>query len=82
MDLDDIDVLVGGVGNAAACAALAAREAGATVAMLESAPIEARGGNSAYTGGAFRFPFEGVDDLRKLSPYLNELATAMLQTIE
>jgi tricarballylate dehydrogenase len=73
MDLDDIDVLVVGAGNAAACSALAAREAGATVAMLESAPMEARGGNSAYTGGAFRFPFENTDDLLQLSPDLAEM---------
>ena len=62
-DLDGVDVLVVGAGNAAACAALAAHEAGARVAMLETAPEDARGGNSAYTGGAFRFPFESVDDL-------------------
>src|SRR5205823_5590981 len=34
----NVDVLVVGAGNAAACAALAAREQGATVAMLEAAP--------------------------------------------
>jgi tricarballylate dehydrogenase len=72
-DLEDIDVLVVGAGNAAACAALAAREAGARVAMLETAPEDARGGNSAYTGGAYRFPFTSVDDLIRLSPDLNEM---------
>src|ERR1041384_1055939 len=41
-----VDVLVVGAGNAAACAALAARDQGATVAMLEAAPEEERGGNS------------------------------------
>jgi tricarballylate dehydrogenase len=44
-----IDVLVIGGGNAALCAALAAREAGATVLLLEAAPREWRGGNSAHT---------------------------------
>src|SRR5260370_7352041 len=44
-----VDVLVVGAGNAAACAALAAREQGATVAMLEAAPEEERGGNTTYT---------------------------------
>ena len=43
------DVLVIGGGNAALCAALVAREAGASVLMLESAPREWRGGNSIHT---------------------------------
>ncbi len=42
------DVLVIGGGNAALCAALMAREAGASVLMLESAPREWRGGNSMH----------------------------------
>jgi tricarballylate dehydrogenase len=44
-----IDVLVIGGGNAALCAALTAREAGASVLLLESAPREWRGGNSVHT---------------------------------
>ncbi len=44
-----MDVLVIGGGNAALCAALMAREAGASVLMLESAPREWRGGNSVHT---------------------------------
>jgi tricarballylate dehydrogenase len=43
-----IDVLVIGGGNAALCAALMAREAGASVLMLEAAPPEWRGGNSMH----------------------------------
>jgi len=43
------DVLVIGGGNAALCAALMAREAGASVMLLESAPREWRGGNSQHT---------------------------------
>lgn len=43
------DVLVLGGGNAALCAALTAREAGASVLLLECAPIEFRGGNSRHT---------------------------------
>jgi tricarballylate dehydrogenase len=42
------DVLVIGGGNAALCAALMAREAGASVLMLEAAPREWRGGNSMH----------------------------------
>src|SRR6186997_2356148 len=44
-----IDVLVVGGGNAALCAALMAREAGASVLLLESSPREWRGGNSPHT---------------------------------
>jgi tricarballylate dehydrogenase len=44
-----VDVLVIGGGNAALCAALMAREAGASVMLLEAAPREWRGGNSAHT---------------------------------
>jgi tricarballylate dehydrogenase len=43
------DVLVIGGGNAGLCAALMAREAGASVLLLESAPREWRGGNSQHT---------------------------------
>jgi tricarballylate dehydrogenase len=43
------DVLVIGGGNAALCAALTAREAGASVLLLESAPRDWRGGNSGHT---------------------------------
>ena len=43
------DVLVAGGGNAALCAALSARAAGASVLLLESAPRHFRGGNSRHT---------------------------------
>jgi tricarballylate dehydrogenase len=44
-----VDVLVVGGGNAALCAALMAREAGASVLLLEASPREWRGGNSQHT---------------------------------
>ena len=43
-----VDVLVIGGGNAALCAALMARETGASVLMLEASPREWRGGNSQH----------------------------------
>jgi tricarballylate dehydrogenase len=43
------DVLVLGGGNAGLCAALSARERGASVLVVESAPPEFRGGNSRHT---------------------------------
>ncbi|QOW47222.1 MULTISPECIES: FAD-dependent tricarballylate dehydrogenase TcuA [Acinetobacter] len=43
------DVLVIGGGNAALCAAIMAREEGASVLLLEAAPKEWRGGNSQHT---------------------------------
>ena len=44
-----LDVLVIGGGNAALCAALTAREAGASVLLLEASPKAWRGGNSPHT---------------------------------
>src|SRR6476660_1789513 len=43
------DVLVIGGGNAALCAAIAARRAGASVLVLEGAPKFYRGGNTRHT---------------------------------
>jgi tricarballylate dehydrogenase len=48
-ELPLFDVAVIGGGNAGLCAALSAREAGASVIVLESAPREMRGGNSRHT---------------------------------
>ena len=62
------DVLVVGAGNAALCTAISASEHGARVLMLEAAPFEERGGNSHFTGGAFRFAYSGVEDLLKVLP--------------
>lgn len=43
------DVLVVGGGNAALCAAIAARRLGASVLMMERAPKEMRGGNARHS---------------------------------
>jgi tricarballylate dehydrogenase len=69
------DVVVVGGGNAAMCAALAAREQGASVLLLERAPHAERGGNTAYTGGLVRFPFTPAD-IERLVPDLSETERA------
>ena len=60
--MDGFDVVIVGAGNAAMSAAHAALDRGATVCILEKAPKEDRGGNSALTGH-FRFVYENLDDL-------------------
>ena len=66
------DVVVVGGGNAAFCAALAAHEQGASVVMLEAAPVDEAGGNSAFTAGAMRVVYNGVEDILKLVPDLSD----------
>jgi tricarballylate dehydrogenase len=46
---ENYDVIVVGGGNAALCAALAAREAGCRVLVLERSPEHFRGGNTRHT---------------------------------
>jgi tricarballylate dehydrogenase len=70
--MEEFDVLIVGAGNAGMCAALAARERGASVAVLERAPLAERGGNSAFTAGAFRVAYATLDDLLELMPDLSD----------
>lgn len=66
------DVVVVGAGNAALCAALSARETGASVLVLERASQQERGGNTAFTAGAMRFAYDGTDDILQLVPDLSD----------
>ncbi|MBI1965536.1 MAG: FAD-dependent tricarballylate dehydrogenase TcuA [Betaproteobacteria bacterium] len=72
MENASFDVIVVGGGNAALCAALSAREQGAAVLVLERAPVEKRGGNSAFTGGGFRMVHHGAADIRNIVPDLTD----------
>ena len=72
MASDVADVIVVGAGNAAFCAALAAREQGASVLVLEAAPEDESGGNSRFTAGSIRVVYNGVDDIRALVPDLTD----------
>jgi len=71
-DPQGADVIVVGAGNAALCAAISAAETGASVLVLERAPQGNRGGNSAFSGGAFRVTYDGIGDIRKLVPDLSQ----------
>ena len=72
-------VIVVGAGNAAMCAALSAREQGAEVTVLEKAPEGERGGNTYFTGGGFRFPYEGMDDILRIIP---DLSAAEIERVD
>lgn len=60
------DVVVVGAGNAALTAAIAAKQAGSSVVVLEKAPRALRGGNTSFTGGVFRCVYNELDDLAQL----------------
>ena len=66
------DVVVVGAGSAALNAALSASEKGAKVLVIEKAPEHLRGGNSYFTGGLFRFSYQGIDDITNLLPEMGE----------
>lgn len=58
MQAERFDVVVVGCGIAGLAAAVSAREAGASVAVLERAPVEERGGNTRHTGAWMRMKSE------------------------
>lgn len=66
------DIVVVGAGNAALCAAIAGREQGAEILVLERAPKEKKGGNSFFTDGAIRAAYGNLDNIRKVIPLLSD----------
>jgi len=72
--MQQYDVIVVGKGNAALCAALAAHERGAKVAVLEAASEDESGGNTRFAGGVMRFAFETLEDLRRVTEISDEEA--------
>lgn len=74
--LDRVDVIVVGAGNAAMCAALAAREKGAGVLVLESASEAERGGNTRYAAGQMRVGFGQARNLAQVVEGLDREALA------
>lgn len=62
------EIVVVGAGNAALCAAIAASEQGAKVLVLERASFDESGGNTRFSGGAMRFTYRGLEDLKKVIP--------------
>jgi len=64
------DVIVVGGGNAALCAALAAKERCERALVLERAPEDEAGGDSRFSAGLLRIAYRGAEDLMRLIPDL------------
>ena len=79
------DVAVLGGGNAGLCAAITAREAGASVIVLECAPRHFRGGNSRHTRNlrcAHAAPSEWLTDTYSEDEFLSDLLRTTGETNE
>ncbi|MGH8500775.1 MAG: FAD-binding protein, partial [Methylococcales bacterium] len=73
MAIENYDVIVVGLGNAAQAAAVAAQVAGAKVLVLEKAPEKKKGGNTWFSHGAqFRHVHNGIPDEKPLLPHISE----------
>ncbi|MFS0750450.1 FAD-dependent tricarballylate dehydrogenase TcuA [Oceanobacillus sp. 1P07AA] len=73
------DVIVVGTGNAALCSAIAAKENGAEVLIIERGTKQKRGGNSYFTDGAIRFAYK---DKHALQPILSQVSTKEIKHID
>ena len=77
-DVKEADVIVVGAGNAAICAALAAKDSGANPVVLETAPFAERGGNTFFVAGSTRWIFNNIDDVREVL----DLSEEELRTVD
>ncbi|HEV8633720.1 MAG TPA: FAD-dependent tricarballylate dehydrogenase TcuA [Chloroflexota bacterium] len=75
---DRYDVIVVGAGNAAFCAALAAKEHAGRVLILDKAPADRTGGNSFFTAGAFRVAYGSLETIRPLLDDLSDEQAARI----
>lgn len=73
------DVVIVGGGNAAFCAAHAARERVKGVLVLDKAPPDLAGGNSFFTAGAFRTAYGTLENIRSLLPDLSDEQAARIE---
>ena len=74
--MDNLDVVVAGGGNAALCAAISAREKGASVTVFESATKHMRGGNTRHTRNlraSHEAPIETLDDSYSEDEFFNDI---------
>ncbi len=65
-EIKQADVVIVGAGNAAICAALAAKDAGANPVVVETAPESERGGNTFFVAGSTRWVFNNLNDIREV----------------
>jgi len=65
-DIKSADVVVVGAGNAALCAALGAKDAGANPVVLETAPFDERGGNTFFVAGSTRWIFNNIEEIQEV----------------
>ena len=74
--MDNLDVVIAGGGNAALCAAISAREKGASVTVFESATKHMRGGNTRHTRNlraSHEAPIETLDDSYSEDEFFNDI---------
>lgn len=72
-------MIIAGGGNAGLTAAISGREAGASVVLVEAAPRDARGGNTYYTGGGFKFVHKGTSEVKDLIADISEAEVASME---